>query len=359
MEQQAIYNYIMQAMQQGGTPQQIITALSPYAPAPLIAQVMTAIISAQQPAAPPTFAPPVQPQQFQQQQPQQFQAPASFGGQGQAAGGEAGGSLSANAIAKYGQQLGSAKAGNNHGRSLPIGTHLVEVTEVRAGPTHYGDKFFVEYIALESSNPEVEIGGVYSKGYNFEDKYGHGPNDIRGWLCIAVDHKLQQNGRINWDPRFLDWATNAAQPCKGMVLRVDTWERQPTKPGGNVIMIHEWQAMPNGTRSIGITRAAPAVSMPAAPPVFALQPAQPLPPVAPAFQAQAPQQFAPPAQQQFAPNPQQMVQQPGQFAPPPPGFGQAPPPAGTFPQGAPPQFAPTAAGPMMPPHISALMNQAR
>ncbi len=394
MTPEQVHQYVMQALQQGGSPQQIAAALAAYAPPQLIAQVLQAAL-----APPPTQAPPQQwgppamqaPQQQQwgppqggpppMQQQQQWQ-PAGFGGGGMGAGGAGGqgDQLNSAKLDQYAQRLGSARAGNHQGRQLPAATSLVEVTEVRAGPTYYGDKFFVEFVALESTNGEVEIGGIYSKSMNFEDKYGHGMNDIRGWLCLAVEKRLGQNARVTWDPRFLHWSIAADQPCKKMKFRVDTWERAPTKPGGNAIMIHEWQSVPDETTTLGLTRQAHAPT-----PTMPMQQPQPqgfapqfnAQPQAPAQQQQW-QQPQQPQQPMQAP-PQQQWQQPQQappqgaplapafgngqgFNPPPPGFGMppggGPPPVGQFPQQAPPNFAPPQQQPQVPSHIAAMLNGA-
>lgn len=340
MNEQQITQWIMGEMQKGGQPMAIASQLAGWGvPQEMIMRLMAPMMQAppqQQQAAPPwgggapaggSFGGPPQQQQQQWGGPPQQQG---FGGGGFGVGATGGATaLPPGALDKLAQRLGGAKDGNVDGRKLPEGVHLIRTTGMKFVPTFYAPqgKFFHEFIVLESSNTETEIGGSYSEGMDPNDQYGYGLNDIRGLLNQAVEHKLNQNARVAWDPRFIQWALSEQQPCTGILWRCETHERAAKKSNNPPKMIHDYTVQPDGTTTLGLTARAPSpqMTMPA-----------------------APTNGAPP----WGAAPQQQQQQPPWGAAPAPQIQQAPA------TGAPPWGGtPMQGGGAVPPHIAAMFGK--
>lgn len=246
---------------------------------------------------------------YQQQQAQQQQAPAPAYPQQQAP------SL-AQPVQRGGlPSLKTAKVGNANGKNLPAGEHVLEIERVKIvkGFKQRGALFFVVEFGPVIESDTLPVG---AKGFSwvkpFEDEYGYGPNDIKGFICSIVESKVPgSNPSVNWDDNFIAWIAeedgqvNHPQPARGVRLHCSAWEKPKQKSAGNVT-ICDWRVIGEG-EELGLSRDAnevlqglsqhaptpPAVPAPAPMPV-PQQPAMPsmMPPV-PGPQATAPGQVPP------------------------------------------------------------------
>lgn len=227
----------------------------------------------QQPAAPVYQQPPAAPVYQQPPAAPQYQQPPAAGG-GR-------------------RSLANARVGNGNGRKLPPGDYVVDVNTARVfNSKHYNNDFFiVEFTIAESSNPAVGIGdGGFSWSRPFEDKYGHGPNDIKGWICTIIEH-LQpgSNPGAQWDDGYVAWVAEEEgqaghpQPARGLRLHVNVWDKPHRNDPSKSTSIHDWRVMQPG-ESLGLSPAAMAAPMaaPAAMGQLPQMPGQmPLPPQPP------------------------------------------------------------------------------
>jgi len=143
---------------------------------------------------------------------------------------------------------------------------VVEITKVDAKQTYYGLRFIVEFNVLESTNPNVRPGEPYSWAKPFQDQYGHGPNEIKGWLCQLIEHLVPDSSPgTQWDDRFLAWVVDAThQPAAGTKWHCRVWDkskRNPTPGTSPVISIVDWLIWDG--QSLQATAAPVAASVPA------------------------------------------------------------------------------------------------
>lgn len=150
--------------------------------------------------------------------------------------------------------LAGAKAGNANGRNIPPGEHVFDVAAVKVtiGGQNRQPYFVVECTAVESDNPSVQIGGEYSFVKPFHDQYGYSANDIKGWICEAVE-LLQpgSNPAQNWDDNLIRYvADEVKNPCKGLRFSVSAWEKQSQGRGkldaGKAFTVYQWSGMEQG-----------------------------------------------------------------------------------------------------------------
>lgn len=190
--------------------------------------------------------------------------------------------------------LANAKVGNNTGRKLPDGEHVIDVQDVRiyASQQYRTDFFIVEFVVVETTSSAVEVGGLYSWSRPFTDQYGHGPNDIKEWICFAVEKAVPgSNPATQWDDGFIAWIAPdepAVTPVRGMRLHVGVWSKG-TK-SGHSIAVHDWQVLePGASRGLAPAQSsAPTMPQPTPAPAFGVPampqtPAQPQAPAAPSI----------------------------------------------------------------------------
>lgn len=200
--------------------------------------------------------------------------------------------------------LNDARVGSTQGRYLPLGNFAVEIKRVKVIENHTKDQFFiVEFVVLESDTTEVKIGDVYSFTKPFEDKWGHGPAEIKGWIVQVMDHLYKVDAANNWQDTYTDHLAAAGdtdnahpQPAKGLRMHVYTWPKPRKDPAEQrtkgSITKHDWRVMePNevmGLRASAPVQAAAPVQapiMPAGAPVLpSFNPQQTTQPTAPATQ---------------------------------------------------------------------------
>lgn len=162
--------------------------------------------------------------------------------------------------------LAGVRAGNTNGRYLPVGEYVLEVNRclVTTSMDGRGDYFVVEFTVIESDNAAVMVGdNTYSWARAFEDQYGYGKRDIKGWLCDLVETKLPgSNPREQWDDGFVGWAaqegdaaTNHPQPARGSRWRVSAFDK-PNKRKAGSTTIMSWSPMaPSATAGLVPTHA--------------------------------------------------------------------------------------------------------
>jgi hypothetical protein len=92
---------------------------------------------------------------------------------------------------------------------LPVGTYRLAITGSKIF-LHNVDRmprFAVEFVVLESSNPEVRVGDAsYSWVESYHDQYGYGPNAIKGYVCSILRKKDPSIGdpAVNWQDSYTD-----------------------------------------------------------------------------------------------------------------------------------------------------------
>lgn len=178
------------------------------------------------------------------------------------------------------KRLAEADYGNSGtGRKLPPGRHVVDmVAWTYKDDLENGDRVIVEYDAVESTNPETEIGGRYSWPINLSDKWGYGLADIKGLVSTWTEKNVPgATPRQRWETRYYTTCVEQpsdhgshAQPTKGSRWSVVT-TAQTSKAGQPWTKHEAWDLLAPGT-TLGLG---------ARPSTITTAPAVPLPPVAP------------------------------------------------------------------------------
>jgi hypothetical protein len=183
--------------------------------------------------------------------------------------------------------LGGAAYGTNaDSRRLPDGDHIVviEAMSYKTG-LQYGDRFICEFDLEASSNPEAS--GRYSIAVDPADKWGYGPDEIKGIIAAANEAKNPASAvRARWEPQYLYDAIAPAQPLKGGRLRVRTHTKIAEKSGKPFVKHENWRAAGSESIEPASLPALPAApqsmpSLPTLPPMPAAAPPAGLPPLAP------------------------------------------------------------------------------
>lgn len=164
------------------------------------------------------------------------------------------------------------------------GDHTVEVEAVKLTGTGPLPTLIMELRAVESTNGNVQIGGVYSWGRKFDvdgqpPSYGRGNAEIKGIVCQLIDMiQPGTNAAQNWDDRFLAFVTDASNPCKGQRFALTTWQKPNKKKPGSFTVCEFAPMQPGQTR--GLVQG-PATPAPAQPPAAAQLPQGAVPQQAP------------------------------------------------------------------------------
>lgn len=203
--------------------------------------------------------------------------------------------------------LADANVGSPQGRPLPSGyDYVVSITHVIVKNTYYGLRFITEFDVLESANPAVRAGEHYSWAKPFDDQYGHGPDEIKGWLCALIEHLVPgSTPGTQWDDQFTVWVSGETQPATGTRWRCRTWDkpkRNPSPGTSPVIAKVDWSVWDGQSLATAVGKqpvvpvAAPRVPIPGTPPAGTDAPAPtPAPAPAPApVAAPGPAPAAPP-----------------------------------------------------------------
>jgi hypothetical protein len=186
--------------------------------------------------------------------------------------------------------LSGAQVGNQQGRPLPSGyDYVVEIVQVLVKNTYYGLRFIVEFTVAESTNPAVRPGDAYSWSRPFDDQYGHGPNEIKGWICMLIEKLVPDSSPgTQWDDGYTAYVAGEQQPARGVAWLCKVWDkpkRNPSPGTSPVIAIVDWSIWDGQHLPVGPQ---PQAAAPAAPPAAPALPPAPAgappagPPAAPA-----------------------------------------------------------------------------
>jgi hypothetical protein len=154
------------------------------------------------------------------------------------------------------------------GRMPPDGTHRVRVIaseQKRTQQVYPMGATFIRFVILESTSPDAEIGGEYSKAYshNPADGFGRPLDDLKGWITQVVEHKHPEwRPRVAWDNRFVDYCNGPEQGAVGCEFRLRTEKRAGTR--GRDFVKFDWGK--------GVIEPGAALSAPLAPPALTLPP---------------------------------------------------------------------------------------
>lgn len=199
--------------------------------------------------------------------------------------------------------LSRAAYGVVEGRTPEDGVHLVRIVHNEQKKTQQMYPMgatFIRFVLLESTNPENEIGGEYSKAYshNPADGFGRPLDDLKGWITQVVEHKHPEwQPRRAWDNKFVDYCNGPDQGAQGLLFKLRTESRKGTR--GRDFVKYDWGkgVVPEGT-SVHTAAPAPTLSMPAMPapaPAMAVPPMPaPAAPVVPPMPAPAAAPAVPP-----------------------------------------------------------------
>lgn len=199
--------------------------------------------------------------------------------------------VSAQFLARLNASMPTAEVGSQSGRTAPVGRHVVDIADVKLKKTYYGEKFIVAFDAVESSNPQTEIGGRYSWTSTYNQQYPqYFFDDVKGFLVPALRQLRNVDARVQWQTEYLTWAITAPSPIIGTrweLVRTDkqTEKIDPATGQKFIKPLGAWQILERGAS--GIVTVAPAVTTvpppPAVPlPPVGLPPLPPMPPSAPA-----------------------------------------------------------------------------
>ncbi len=121
------------------------------------------------------------------------------------------------------------------GARFPVGSYLAQIHSVSISDRFKGPHFIVEFIVVESSNPNCPPGTQVGWAQPLITKFGSdGPHGRIKAFWLAVGGK-QANDQAATDAlnsiyvRLGDAATSTANPCAGMVVHVEAYSKPPKK----------------------------------------------------------------------------------------------------------------------------------